>query len=332
MASAVSALVLATLASVLAIGVRALPEPDDAADRSARRIAGLAMLHDDLGSAVSIVSASPSDFSVRVADRDNDGDQEIVRYWWSGVAGEGLTRTVNAVNETVVVPSLSAAAFSYDWLARTVPSGETALGTTEKLATWDGTTSSTHRIDLTSSLAQCLLLRLPADATAWQITKFRVRATSISSQSQLRAKLCLGGVDTLTVPLVLATSGSPILVRGSNGAWLDFNFSNAAEVQNGQWVSIHLGAQGLTGSAEVMYADKGVPDGRAALGLGSTLVLWTIASEGSVAFELYGRLRTPSGTASESRLSSFGAVLTPAEAGSAPIVVGVRTPGRPMEE
>ncbi len=332
MASAVSALVLAALASVLTIGVRALPEPDDAADRSSQRIGGLAMLHDDVGSAVSIVSASAADFSFRVSDRDGDGDEEVVRYWWSGVEGEGLNRTVNDAHETVVMPALSRAEFSYDWLPRTVASGSTATGSVEEIASWSGATPQSHRINSTSRAALCLLPRLPADATAWQVTKIRIRATAVSGLNVTRASLRLGGSDTLATQTALATSSSAILVLGSSAGWMDFNFSAAPEVAAGQWVSFHFLCTSLLGAVDVQYADKDVPDGRAVLALGSSDTNWIIMREGSLAFELYGRLRTPSGTAVESRLTSFAAAFTPRESGSGPVLVGIRTPGRPKEE
>lgn len=43
-----------------------------------------------------IISYTPAKLEVYIPDQDNDGDEEIIKYSWSGIAGDPLQRKYNA--------------------------------------------------------------------------------------------------------------------------------------------------------------------------------------------------------------------------------------------
>lgn len=57
--------------------------------------AALNMMTADLQYALTISESQPTAISVTVPDRDNNGSPETIRYSWSGIVGQHLTRAYN---------------------------------------------------------------------------------------------------------------------------------------------------------------------------------------------------------------------------------------------
>jgi len=111
-------------ASVLAIGLASslvvatqslsLGEGDLNDSRTAHR--ALAQLHRDVQSALSMSELTATSVTMTVPDRDGDSVPEVIRYAWSGVAGEPLTKEYNGQTATNVAENVQA--FSMAWATR----------------------------------------------------------------------------------------------------------------------------------------------------------------------------------------------------------------------
>ena len=66
--------------------------------------------------ALSVTERTPRSIAFTVADRDNDAVPESIRYAWSGVAGDPLTRQYNGAPPVVVVPKVRR--FQLNYLTR----------------------------------------------------------------------------------------------------------------------------------------------------------------------------------------------------------------------
>ncbi len=336
MAAGVTGILLASLGSVVSLCARAMP--DRAADKAliaSNAQDGLSMLADDLSGAISIVSASPTDLSFRVMDPGVPGQIAVVRYWWDAITGKPMYRTWNGRAQISAIPALSQFTLSYDWrsFGTSTASGST-LGSSTGLAHCLNASGGTFTIGLTPKIAQVVTPSLRATATAWKPAKVRVKASlGLGLLSSMYAKIYQGDSSNLGSQTLLATSVSVTALSGGDTGWMDFTFSGAPEVAAGQSVTIVFGSLVSLGSTVVTFSASGVPDSQACCATTSNGTTWTVQSDGAIAYELYGQVRSPLYAAdTESRLAGVWIDLTPTGSGVLPVHSLVRTAAYPKVE
>jgi prepilin-type N-terminal cleavage/methylation domain-containing protein len=86
-------------------------------------------LADELRFATYVTERSAGAIEFVVADRSGDGVPELIRYAWSGTAGDPLTKTVNDGTPAVVLDAVQQLQFTY-----TVDTDTTAIATTSQTA------------------------------------------------------------------------------------------------------------------------------------------------------------------------------------------------------
>ncbi len=77
-----------------------------------------------------------------VPDRDGDGSEETLRYSWSGVAGEPLTKEFNGSSAAVLIPNVQALNFTY--MTRTIASSIPPIVFTPQVV-FEGFTEATSK-------------------------------------------------------------------------------------------------------------------------------------------------------------------------------------------
>ncbi len=100
------AAILMGLASAMLVSSRIAPAGDD---RTSRTIAAAEAMDDlmrDLEFATSVSMANPSGVRFKVADRNNDGQEEQIQYLWTGVAGQPLYRITNGGTPEAILPEV----------------------------------------------------------------------------------------------------------------------------------------------------------------------------------------------------------------------------------
>lgn len=121
LATSITALLLAGVASLIMLSSAAATRGDGRADADANAAAVLDQLAAELTAATEILAIDQPGHAVRfvVPDRDASGQPEIILYAWSGNPGEPLTRSINAADPLTVLPAVDEFAITPVIRART---------------------------------------------------------------------------------------------------------------------------------------------------------------------------------------------------------------------
>jgi hypothetical protein len=176
-ATAVTSILLLGIGSALLLAGRAMP---DVHSPTAEIVAGadaLEPMSAELQYAVRIDDRSAHEIEFRVADRNGDGNWEVIRYEWSGTAGDPLTRRYNGDAATRVLADVREFSLSYELqtISTEVPQSNESPETL--LIGYDGSPDyydcSIRQVELYSEYFHP---GLPADAVRWRVTRVRFYA------------------------------------------------------------------------------------------------------------------------------------------------------------
>jgi hypothetical protein len=195
-----SAFLLAGLGSIMFIA-RQIAYSPTAAARRAKTADVINQISDELRYATFITQQSAQILEFVVADRNNDGAVEKIRYEWSGVAGDSLRKTVNSGTAVDVLTSVYAFGVTLQpktkttTLTTTTDSAEAFLGGAGSAVTGssrDIDTSNYCAIQITPSA----IAGVPANALSWNLTKFEFHGAQ-------------NGTATETLTLQIRSTGDP---------------------------------------------------------------------------------------------------------------------------
>lgn len=301
----VMTILLGAIAGTIGLAARAVPAK--ATDGSATSVAGpLNDLLAEASLATQIFAADGTSISFAVADRDKDGVEETIEYSWAG-AGTPLLRKVNAGAATEVSPALGRfqLALTTEGVSESAP-GAAVDGAEQLLGSYTGPTTGTYSISTGLWAAQYFRPLLPADATAYSITRVRVfcRRGSLGSSTWAIHKDSGSGTPA---PLAVQSQSVTSAALATSDNWYQVTFSTVTNVlpTEGLWLVL---SQTLGSSCTVTAALSGVPSRREGVATSTNLgVGWTTAPSASFKYEVYGLVRRP-GTVSV--LTTRGRVLT----------------------
>lgn len=170
-----SAFLLAGLGSVMYIARQVAYSPT-AATRRAKTADIINQISDELRYATIIIQQTPQILEFVVADRNNDGAAEKIRYEWSGVAGSALRKTLNGGTAVDVLPSVHSFAVTLiqkpktTTLTTTTDSAEAML-----LGNMSVTTGNYRDIDNLNfsgiQIVPTVFTGIPANVLSWNLTK-----------------------------------------------------------------------------------------------------------------------------------------------------------------
>jgi prepilin-type N-terminal cleavage/methylation domain-containing protein len=221
-----SAFLLAGLGSVMYIARQVAYSPT-AADRRAKSADIVNQISDELRYATVITQQTSQILEFVVADRNNDGTAEKIRYEWSGTAGDPLRKTVNGNTAVDVLPSVYAFAVTLQQkskttvLTTTTDSAETAL-----LANTNAITTNFRDIDTLNFRAQRIyplsFTGVPANATCWNCTKIDVHGKQNGTATETLTVQLRPAVDPNDAPTSNAL-GSASIAESAITASAGFN-------------------------------------------------------------------------------------------------------------
>ena len=144
----ISTALMAGIASSMVLASRAIPNPDSTlvstleAYRAAEEMAG------NLCTAKTVTERTVTSVAFTVADRDNDTNDETIRYAWSGTPGDPLTRQYNGGTAISIADNVHTLSFRYSVRTRTeTVTQEVANESAETLLAffdgWSGITPTT---------------------------------------------------------------------------------------------------------------------------------------------------------------------------------------------
>jgi len=134
----------------------------------------------ELSLALAFSARSDTVVAFTVPDRNDDGQPESIRYEWSGVAGDPLTRQYNGGTQATIAENVHY--FSLSYLLKTVPAsgtGEPQESEEVILIYHDDVTGGNlkdQKVKSNEWCAQYFKPALPDNAVSWKITRVEIRA------------------------------------------------------------------------------------------------------------------------------------------------------------
>lgn len=253
----------AAVGSVFVMAGHVMPRPDSAEAASVEQSAALGQIVEDLQTARYITGGSANSVTFVVDDRTGDGLPERITYAWSGVAGDPLTYTLNDAPRVTIAEGVRAFSIAAETEERVdrVPLVSTTSDEQLLVGYTNPTTAATASITSEWHLGQLFRPQLPANATAYTITRLRARArqngtTSGSILVQLRGF----SEDTQTLLPVDSQLRAYESQLASTYTWTDFTFSRPPSYASDATAAITIDWEAGNVPADFEYDDAGGQD------------------------------------------------------------------------
>ncbi|MCG3180431.1 MAG: hypothetical protein BIFFINMI_02792 [Phycisphaerae bacterium] len=117
----IAAILLGASVSMLFVAQQAVASGAESAESLSQESVAMQMITTDLSLATSFSERTDTAVTMTVPDRSGDGQPETIRYAWSGVPGDPLTRRINGGEVTTLAPACYHLRFSY--LLKTLAGG-----------------------------------------------------------------------------------------------------------------------------------------------------------------------------------------------------------------
>jgi hypothetical protein len=292
-ASVASGLLLAGLGSVMLIANQVANTPA----ASTERVEAAALVNElanDLRFATFFVARSANMIEFVVADRNNDGSGERIRYEWSGVPEAPLVKTTNGGTPVTVVDSVQYFQLTLNNVSETSSYTATSESAESILASYTTSPSGApYGITQDSFVAQRVdpsnFSGAPAGATSWNATRIDFMAQRQGSGETLRVQLRSAGEPSFR-PTSDVLGEVPILEDLLSGAmsWNTVTFSSPVRglSLNRPYSIVWRGTTGEAGTAGSM-----LKDGSAATGVSTSIdagANWSFSTTDRVFYRLYG--------------------------------------------
>lgn len=308
LAMAGTSLLLLGVTSAIVVASRSAYDPKQPQTALARSRSVAQLIADDLAQATSIVEGTATAVEFTVADRDDDGTEETLRYEWSGTAGDGIYRSING-DSALLASDIASLGFTYTTTTEDATVvGAAAEGAEQLLYAFEDANLSNVPISTTSWLAMTIAPTLPSDATAWSVTRVEFEAKQDSAATGTLLIKLRNSLSVLTSLL-----GSTITVNESSlptsYGWTSVPVSGVTGLSPSASISISFETVSLlANSARMRYCDSceahAVAFRSASSTAGST---WTTYVDGALNIRVYGKVTRPARTPTTlTRLVSTG--------------------------
>jgi hypothetical protein len=300
-----SAVLLAGLGSVMLIARQVAFTPSAAMNRTeSAEVAS--QIADELQFATLLTQQSPHVLEFVVADRDNDGAAERIRYAWSGDIGDPLQKTVNGGTPLTVLESVNDFSLAYQIkpqstnLTTTVETAETVLQSNVNVQIGlerDITTA----IYVAQQIHPAAFVSVPADALHWNATRLEFygrKGGSATASLLVQLRSMAGGTGGPTSH-VLGEAIVPETTLSGTGAWNAVTFpSPVRQLALHRPYAIAFAGSGGGVAARLTYSDT------AASGVfesGDSGAFWQFMTTRQLFGRLYGTYTRPGTTHSITR-------------------------------
>ena len=213
--------------------------------------AAVDQITDDLNLALSIPEMTPSALTITVPDRNGDGQPETIRYAWSGVAGAPLTVQYNGGTPVSLAENVQALNFTS--FARTVGPPGPVESSEQLLASYDAATTKAFVLTNKNWPGEYFKPALPANATAWKITRVKLQLVRTGTTGSFLVQLSTANGTFFD------SSSASVASAPSTLSWVEFPFSNAANLDPSQFYGIAVTSSSIGSLINVAYDDKPNP-------------------------------------------------------------------------
>jgi hypothetical protein len=135
--------------------------------------------------ALTVTERTATSIAFTIADRTGDGVPEMIRYAWSGVAGDPLTRQVNGATPVVIARDVKRFGLSYI-TKNSIPAAPVEQESAEEVFYDQGAGTSLATVSSSSTQAQFFATKFSrptADVTSWRIKSVRLKASRPSGST-----------------------------------------------------------------------------------------------------------------------------------------------------
>jgi len=292
---AVTSIIMLGIGSAMLIAGRAMPDAHSPAVESVAGAEALERIVAELQYAIAVNQRSGRMIEFTVADRNSDGTPEVIRYEWSGTAGDPLTRQYNGGTATQVLSDIREFSLSYDLqtISTEIPqsneSAETLLSSYN--SSQDYGAYSIREAQLYSEYFRPVL---PADAVSWKVKRVRFYARySGYATGETKVQLqtpTIGGLPSGVVlqEKTLQESGLP--------SWyvlceMTYTQVSGLSPQQGLWLVFRWRSGNV--ACELLGRNSGVTASNIALAQSvDGSISWSLLSGQSLLFWVYGTVTT----------------------------------------
>jgi hypothetical protein len=288
------AIIFAAVESAVRVTARVIPDGRSMPSATALGAQALDAITQDLtfATAVNPARMSAGDLEVTVPDRNGDGTAETVRYRWAGL-GAAVTRQVNGGAVVPVAANVAEFTLAFDTRARANPASTTESAEVV-LSSYDPqVTLATQRINSGSYCGQYFVPALPADATAWRVTRVMLKLGVFGSskgQTQVMLRTASGGLPTGSVVDAVTLDESTL---SSSNTWTTFTYAKAGGFRPGDGLCLTLEWVSDSDSCAVSYVSGTGAAPAANLVASSDGVAWSAVTTDDLVYYVYGTYSTP---------------------------------------
>jgi len=184
----VFAVLASAMGGAIVVASRAIPDPGSTTVPRLEAGSVVDQICGDLRYAVSIVSRSETHVEFTVADRDADGDDEVIRYEWEGNDGpvsrthDGVSGVILAAARDFIIEYRDDSHTTTQTVASEADSGEVLLSA---FSGWSGVTPTLTQAPINASAWASQYFKidrvtLPANITQFSITKVRLKVKRVT--------------------------------------------------------------------------------------------------------------------------------------------------------
>lgn len=226
-----ASVLLAGLSSALFLTIQATQPDVGGHDSTLRGSQALVDLSGELRFAKAFTLRTDKAVEFTVADRSGEGDDETIRWQWSGVAGDPLTRQYNGGTVVDVLDNVHDFQLSYNIKSLTTTQQGSGSVTSDEFMWanfegWPGVSPSTGTapIGVASWIAEYFQAQgLPADLTSMSVTKVSLRLQKfLGGTLQVGIHKAIGGGNVEPMPTPI---GAPVNIDvatlPASVAWVD---------------------------------------------------------------------------------------------------------------
>jgi hypothetical protein len=304
LALALIALLLLGAQSAILLSSKALPDKDSPDSRRLAAAQALDTMTADLADAVTVTRARERDLELTVPDRDGDGQPETIRYTDPGISGGQLRRVYNGGSTQTLIKQVAGLTITYGTLDA-ADSVSLTDGPEVLLASNDtGLNPAAAGINASNWVGTTFRPPLTADATAWTLTRVKIRTRSSGSllgRYLVQVRPAVAGLPTGTVLDEVSTLES---LLPPTFAWQDVAFPRPPRFNPGDSAAIVIQWAADTQACEVEFQDGAAALGNAAMATtingGSS---WSADASRALFFYAYGRVTSPTPPSYSKRLA-----------------------------
>ena len=290
---AIVSILVTAIGSLIILASKAIPRDDGVFAASVGGAILVEELVDDAAFALAFNEVSNHAIEFTLADRTGDGNQETVRYEWSGTSGYPLTRSFNGSSPTIVLPDVRSLEFTATTRSGSVFLGSDQSSSVRQIQAYDALLSLTQRV--TNSEWFAFYVPPPSDsgATGWRITRVRLKMLRSGSSGgtgavQLRKPNPDGKPGTTIYASTPFNEDDLTLLP----TWQTYNLDSGV-VPAGQGICVLIrGTNGSNASGVGYFSSLGVPPGTVGMASTNSGNTWTTFSNICAVHEIDGIVYT----------------------------------------